>query len=133
MQPTNLVVASPAGGVQGVSRCGVAVFRGIPYAEAPEGPLRFRAPVRRAAWEGVLDGTSFGAAPPQPSPAPGAPSAWRPEAGLDCLSLNVWSPDLGATGLPVMVWIHGGLWKYGASSMPQYAASALAGAGVVVV
>jgi carboxylesterase type B len=133
MQPKDVVVASPAGSVRGASRGGVAVFRGVPYAEAPEGPLRFRAPARRAVWEGVLDGTAFGAAPPQLPPAPGAPPVWRPEAGLDCLSLNVWSPDLGAAGLPVMVWIHGGLWKYGASSMPQYDGAALASAGVVVV
>lgn len=58
---------------------------------------------------------------------------WRPGDGLDCLTLNVWSPDVGGAGLPVMVWIYGGLWKHGASGMPQYDAARLAAAGVVVV
>lgn len=133
MRPADVVVTSPAGGVRGMSYGDLAVFRGVPYAEAPEGPLRFRAPVRRARRPGVRDATEFGAAAPQPPAAPGAPPVWRPESGLDCLNLNIWTPRPGEAGLPVMVWIHGGLWKYGASSMPQYDGSALARAGVVVV
>lgn len=133
MRPSDVLVTSPAGGVRGTSGDGLAVFRGVPYAEAPEGPSRFGAPVRRAVWDGVRDATGFGAAAPQPPAAPGAPPVWRPEAGLDCLSLNLWTPRTGEAGLPVMVWIHGGVWKYGASSMPQYDGSALARAGVVVV
>ena len=58
---------------------------------------------------------------------------WRPGAGPDCLTLNVWTPDAGSAGLPVMVWIYGGLWKHGTASMPQYDATVLAASGVVVV
>jgi para-nitrobenzyl esterase len=88
--------------------------------------------VPAVAWEGVRDAVAFDAAPPQAAPAPGVPPAWRPGDGLDCLTLNVWSPDLGAAELPVMVWIYGGMWKIGSSGMPQYDAAALARAGVVV-
>ncbi|MGN6611518.1 MAG: carboxylesterase/lipase family protein [Angustibacter sp.] len=127
------MVATAQGRVAGVRSPGLHVFKGIPYAAAPEGPLRFDAPQRRAPWPGVLACTRFAAAAPQPAPAPGAPPAWRPADGLDCLSLNVWSPDVGAQRLPVMVWIHGGLWKHGAPAMAQYDGAGLARAGVVVV
>lgn len=126
-------VAAPAGTVRGVSRDGIARFLGIPFAAAPEGPLRFRPPVPAPGWDGVRDAVAFGAAPPQLAPAPGAPPMWRPGDGLDCLTVNVWTPDPGRAGLPVMVWIYGGLWKHGAASMPHYDASTLAGSGVVVV
>ncbi len=127
-----MLVRTESGQVRGVSQ-GVTAFRGIPFAAAPEGPLRFAPPAPRASWDGVRDCTSFGSAPPQSAPAPGAPPAWQPGDGLDCLTLNVWTPDLGAAGLPVMVWIYGGQWKHGATRMPQYDAATLAGSGVVVV
>ena len=128
-----MIVHSGLGRVRGLAAGDVTAFRGIPYAAPPRGPLRFRPPAPPAAWDGVRDCTAFGTAPPQLPPAPGVPPLWRPELGLDCLTLNVWTPDLGAAGLPVMVWIYGGLWKHGASSMPQYDGAALAARGVVVV
>jgi carboxylesterase type B len=130
---TGSVVDTGSGRVRGFDQGDVVAFRGIPYAAPPRGPLRFRPPEPPAAWDGVRDCTAFGSPPPQLPPAPGVPPLWRPELGLDHLTLNVCTPDLGAAGLPVMVWIHGGLWKHGASSMPQYDARALAGRGVVVV
>ncbi|MEU8994493.1 carboxylesterase family protein [Streptomyces caniferus] len=127
------VVSTSAGRVRGSCRDGVARFLGLPFAAPPEGPLRFRPPEPPAAWDGIRDGLAFGAAPPQLAPAPGAPAMWRPDDGLDCLTANVWTPDPGAAGLPVMVWIYGGLWKHGAASMAHYDAAVLAGSGVVVV
>ncbi len=127
------IVCTTGGKVGGLVRDGAVSFKGIPFAAAPDGPLRFRPPAPPAAWDGVRDATAFGTAPPQLAPAPGAPAAWRPGDGLDCLTLNVWTPDLGATGLPVMVWIYGGAWKIGSSGMPGYEATKLARAGVVVV
>jgi carboxylesterase type B len=126
-------VATSLGRVRGLDLGGVTTFKGIPYAAAPAGPLRFRPPAPPAAWDGVRDCTAFGTPPPQLPPVPGVPPIWRPELGLGPLTLNVWTPDLGAAGLPVMVWIYGGLWKHGASSMPQYDGRTLAGRGVVVV
>jgi para-nitrobenzyl esterase len=57
----------------------------------------------------------------------------RPGDGLDCLTVNVWTPETGGTGLPVMVWVYGGAWKTGSSSQPSYEATKLARCGVVVV
>jgi carboxylesterase type B len=127
------IVRTAAGAVRGLVQDGVAVFRGIPFAATPDGPLRFRLPGVAAGWDGVRDAVAFGAAPPQPAPAAGVPSAWRPGDGLDCLTVNVWTPDRGPAGLPVMVWIYGGGWKFGSSGQPGYDATMLAGARVVVV
>ncbi|GII59354.1 carboxylic ester hydrolase [Planotetraspora thailandica] len=127
------VVVTSGGRVRGVSQDGVSRFAGIPFAAAPEGPLRFRPPVPAPDWDGVREAVAFGAAAPQLPPAPGVPPVWQPGDGLDCLTVNVWTPDVGAAGLPVMVWIYGGRWKLGAARMPQYDAATLSGAGVVVV
>ncbi|WP_260640278.1 carboxylesterase/lipase family protein [Streptomyces angustmyceticus] len=129
----NPVVVTSAGKVRGAGPDGISCFRGIPFAAPPVGPLRFRPPTAPVAWDGVRDALAFGTAPPQLAPAPGAPAMWRPGDGLDCLTVNVWTPDPGAAGLPVTVWIYGGLWKHGAASMPHYDAGRLAGSGVVVV
>ena len=127
------VVTTSTGKVRGTSGDGIARFLGIPFAAPPDGPLRFRPPAPPREWDGVRDASAFGTAPPQLAPAPGAPAMWRPGAGPDCLTLNVWTPDAGSAGLPVMVWIYGGLWKHGTASMPQYDATVLAASGVVVV
>ncbi|MEV5574747.1 carboxylesterase family protein [Spirillospora sp. NPDC052269] len=121
------------GVVRGTEADGLAIFRGIPYAAAPEGRLRFRPPVPAEAWDGVRDATGFGTAPPQRAAAQGTPPIWRPGDGLDCLNVNVWTPDVGGSGLPVMVWFYGGAWRIGASPMPHYDAARIARAGVVVV
>lgn len=127
------VVDTAHGAVRGAESGGVHAFKGIPYAAEPSGPLRFAAPAPPAAWDGVRDALSFGAAAPQGPPAPGLPAAWQPLDGLDCLTVNVWTPSPGAAGLPVLVWIHGGRWRIGSAAMPQYDGAVLASAGVVVV
>ena len=53
--------------------------------------------------------------------------------GEDCLNLNVWTPDLGAGGLPVLVWIHGGSFMNGSGSVGAYDGAAFARDGVVCV
>jgi para-nitrobenzyl esterase len=95
--------------------------------------LRFQPPVRAPGWDGVREAVDFGAAPPQLAPAPGAPSVWKPADGLDCLSVNVWTPDLGGSGLPVMVWFYGGAFKHGWSGSADFDGSTLAASGVVLV
>jgi para-nitrobenzyl esterase len=55
------------------------------------------------------------------------------DGSADCLTLNVWSPDLGVAGLPVMVWIHGGKYLEGTSASPHHDGAALAASGVVMV
>lgn len=111
----------------------VVSYKGIPYAEAPVGDLRWRAPVPAAAWKGVKDARKFGNACLQPPYPPNSvyagKMAWPSE---DCLTLNVWAPS-GARDLPVMVWIHGGALLRGSSSEPMYDGTRLAQQGIVVV
>jgi para-nitrobenzyl esterase len=114
------------GVVRGQTEADLAVFRGIPYA-AP--PARFGVPRPVRPWGGVREATRFGPPPPQ-SAALGMDAL--NEEGDDWLTVNVWSPDLGA-GLPVMVWIQGGAYMVGASGLPEYDGSTLARGGVVVV
>ena len=115
-------------------RTAIAVFRGIPFAQPPVGHLRFAAPQPARPWDGVREAAMFGPPPPQSGflltpMAPAAPDA-DPD---DWLTVNVFSPDLGAAGLPVMVWIYGGAYRFGASSMTGYDGGPLAGQDVVVV
>lgn len=125
------VVHTVAGRVRGRLSGGVYEFRGIPYAAAPVGPMRFRSPRPPEPWEGVRPATGFGPIAPQP---PATFVATRPmEMSEDCLTVNVYTPDLGRAGLPVMVWIHGGAYYVGSSADPLYDGSRLAARGVVVV
>lgn len=128
-----LVVTTTGGRIEGAGADGLTVFKGIPFAAPPEGPLRFQAPVPAEPWEGVRPCRAFGVAPPQLPLVPGMPVAWEPEDGLDCLTVNVWTPGGGSDRLPVMVWIHGGGWKSGHSADPAHDGAVLARSGVVVV
>ncbi|MFE4336200.1 carboxylesterase/lipase family protein [Streptomyces sp. NPDC056831] len=121
-------VRTTEGVVEGRRRRGHAVFRGIRYAQPPVGTLRFVAPAPPRPWEGTRQAVEFGPAAPQSGPAP-----TNPAEGTDWLTLNVCTPDPGAVGLPVLVWIHGGAYIAGASSDPMYDPEALTGAGLVVV
>lgn len=131
------VVRTRRGAVRGVQAGGVAAFRGIPFAAPPVGALRFQAPRPAEAWDGVREADVFGPPPPQaplapppPMPVPTGPIRHDP---TDWLTLNVWTPDPGAAGLPVLVWIHGGAYRMGSSADPGYDGSVLAGTGAVVV
>ncbi|MFJ5546549.1 carboxylesterase/lipase family protein [Streptomyces sp. NPDC093225] len=124
------------GAVRGTLEHGIAVFRGIPYAAAPVGALRFAAPAPPAPWDGVRDATAFGpTAPKPPYEEPFATLLDDPVVpGEDCLNLNVWTPEPGpGARLPVMVWIHGGALTRGSSAVPVYDGSAFARDGVVLV
>ena len=128
-------VAAPAGRV-----CGLALpappntfralynYRGIPYARPPVGDLRFAAPHQHRPWTHLRRTTSFGAICPQDGTATGDSE--------DCLFLNIWTPRAAVNQgkrLPVMVFIHGGAFLFGAGSLPIYDGSYLAASGDVVV
>ena len=129
------VVGTVYGRVRGQVSDGVAAFKGIPYAAPPFGQNRLRPPARPQAWDGVRDATAYGPTAPKP-PYPAAYDALLPEpviAGDDCLNLNVWTPDPGGSGLPVMVWIHGGAFVNGSGAVADYAGDRFARDGVVCV
>ncbi len=112
---------------------GVHVWRGIPFAAPPEGPLRWRAPQPAAAWSGPREALRHGAACPQ------LDQSGEPSGSEDCLTLNIYAPAVapnavpsGAGRLPVMFFIHGGGNTMGSAEV--YDGSRLAREnGVVVV
>ncbi|MFC3918982.1 carboxylesterase/lipase family protein [Deinococcus metalli] len=122
------------GPVTGSAEAGVNVFRGLPFAAPPVGPLRFRPPQPAVPWSAPRAATAFG------------PECAHVVVGLfsdgqggtvdgqeDCLYLNVYVPaEPASEPRPVMVWIHGGAFTSGAGSL--YDASVFARThGVVVV
>ena len=126
-------VRAPAGTLCGSREAGVAVFRGIPFAEPPVGALRFAAPQPVQGWDGVREAVSYGPPPPQAG-AFGMDALARDAPGDDWLTVNVWSPEPGpGAGLPVMVWIQGGAYAIGMSGLPEYDGGRLARDGGVVV
>jgi para-nitrobenzyl esterase len=126
-------LARTSGGlVQGVSSGSVNYFLGIPFAEPPVGELRWRPPQEKTPWQGVLVADEYGPVPLQ------YPGISQHVPGLenqseDCLYLNVWAPAGDVADLPVLVWISGGAFQFGAGSMPAYDGTALAQKGAVVV
>ena len=126
-------VAIEQGGLMGRAADGVASFRGIPYAAPPVGPLRWRAPQRAEAWQDERDATEVGGICIQP-PANGDPGVGPLPMSEDCLTLNVWTPEVrDDEPLPVMVWIHGGGLNNGSGTAALYDGANLAKRGVVVV
>jgi len=110
------------------------VFKGIPYAAPPVGPLRWRAPQPVDKWEGVRKADQFASQCMQPSPAGGnrrGPAA-APSMSEDCLYLNVWTEAASASERrPVIVWSHGGALTIGDGS--RYDGETLARKGAVVI
>lgn len=135
------IVTTDKGAVEGVynSETGVYSYKGIPFAKAPVGDLRWKAPQPAEEWEGTLDASEFGAICMQGEPVPF--SMWTQEfiapAGNmseDCLNLNVWTEE-GAVNSkrPVIVFIHGGGFSSGSGSVPIYDGEKMAGKDVVFV
>jgi para-nitrobenzyl esterase len=125
------VVTTGQGLISGVRDGAVDVFKGMPYAAPPVGPLRWRPPAPPVGWTGVRSAAAFGPACLQPTGAANIAGDPGP-VSEDCLTLNVWAPE-GARRAPVMVWIHGGATRFGSSSQPYYDGAAFARDGVVFV
>ncbi|MCZ4602827.1 carboxylesterase family protein [Streptomyces sp. Lzd4kr] len=129
------IVRTTSGLIRGSSLGTLNVFRGIPYARPPVGPLRLTAPEPARPWNGLRDCTLSGPSCPQPPPPRGA--LFGAPAGSDpdqWLTVNVWAPlPHLARPLPVMVWIHGGGYAAGHGADPVFDGGRLALEGQVVV
>lgn len=128
------VVDTSTGPVRGLDDGIIKSWKGVPYAAAPVGELRWRAPEPPPAWTEPRDATRVGPVCPQPTD-PKIPLDLGAPQGEDFLSLNVWAPSGTQPGdrKPVMVWVHGGAYVLGSASQPLYHGRAMAGAGDVIV
>ncbi|WP_055490506.1 carboxylesterase/lipase family protein [Streptomyces sp. TP-A0356] len=128
------VVRTAAGAVRGRREDGLAVFRGIPFAQPPVGEARFAAPRPVRAWEGTREAYAFGPPPPQEMGIQGRTRVLDVPLGDDWLTVNVWTPEADpAARRPVMVWVYGGAYKVGHSGSPGYDAQHIARDGDLVV
>lgn len=130
----SIIVETATGRLEGTREDDLAIFRGVPFAAPPVGPLRFRAPQPVEPWAGVQRATEFGLAAPQ------LPVDFDLIDGLevgltneDCLFLNVYTPGCDAGRRPVLVWIHGGAFTIGSGSQMMYDPRPLTRRGDVVV
>lgn len=125
-------VLTESGAISGISERGLSVYKGVPFAAAPVGDLRWRAPAAVAPWTGIREADAFAAACMQEGVS--MPGETPPTVSEDCLYLNIWTPAKSAAEhLPVIVWIHGGGYRNGYAAMPLYWGDRLARKGVIVV
>ncbi|XP_018417662.1 PREDICTED: uncharacterized protein LOC108791619 isoform X2 [Nanorana parkeri] len=111
-------VSTSCGKVRGHHCDHVYMFKGIPYASPPTGPLRWRPPVEPTCWNDTLSATEFKPMCAQVRPLNATGTVMGSE---DCLYVNVWTPSLDLEAkLPVMVWIHGGYLLIASGSEPGY-------------
>src|SRR5580658_8798478 len=120
-----ITIHTPSGMLRGEQSDGALQFRGVPFAEPPIGPLRFRPPVKIKPWSGERDATRFGASPMQSG-----------ELGMehseDCLYLNIWAPA-GKGPFPVYLWIHGGGFTAGHAFESMYDGMEITKEGVICI
>lgn len=128
------VVDTAYGPVRGTDDGAVKAWKGIRYAAAPVGELRWRAPEPPQPWREVADARRVGPVCPQPTD-PRIPLDLGGVQDEDSLRLNVWAPSGTEAGdaKPVMVWVHGGAYVLGSANQPLYHGRALATGGDVVV
>lgn len=145
------IIDTKYGKVQGVLNKdeSVAVFTGIPYAKPPLGDLRWKAPQKPDAWDGVLVADHFAPMSMQETNLPIYDSLaqiigyhdykisikdnYIPPVSEDSLYLNIWKPNNGKEKLPVLVYIHGGSLQTGQTWYQDYNGENLAKQDIIYV
>ena len=128
-----LQVKTQYGVLEGFEQDGVKKFLGVPFAQAPVGELRWKAPQPVQPWEGVREAKQFSDDPMQPDIF--GDMAFRGTGrSEDCLYLNIWTTaKTTADALPVLIYFNGGGLMAGSGSEPRYDGSSIAKEGVVGV
>ena len=128
-----LQVETKYGVLEGFEENGVKKFLGVPFAQAPVGELRWKAPQPLQAWEGVREAKAFGDDPMQPNVF-GDMNFRGSGRSEDCLYLNIWTTAATtADALPVLIYFNGGGLMAGSGSEPRYDGSSIAKEGVIGV
>lgn len=150
-----LVVETTTGLIRGYSKTvlgrEVHVFTGIPFAKPPVDQLRFRRPVPVEPWHGILDATNLPNSCYQERyeyfPGFEGEEMWNPNTNIseDCLYLNIWvpqrlrirhhleKPPMERPKVPVLIWIYGGGYMSGTSTLDIYDADIIAATSDVIV
>jgi para-nitrobenzyl esterase len=126
------VARTTAGRVRGARERGLTVWRGVPFAAAPVGRRRFRAPVPPDPWVGVRDATRDGPLPPQSRTSTLLGAGLRTPMSEDCLTLTVARRTAGGGPKPVVVFVYGGAFGIGGATSSAYRGETLAAAGDIV-
>lgn len=130
------VVSTKSGKLEGDFQNGIYVFKGIPYAAAPVGNLRWMPPQPVKSWSGTRPALKYGAIAPQnlmPIAGGIGPDFSGQPQDEDCLFLNIWTPGLDDARRPVMFWIHGGAFVIGSGSESFLEGGKLAKRGDIVL
>lgn len=134
MSLTTSVARTSTGLLRGSVEQGIHIFRRVPYAAPPVGPLRFARPAPVPPWKGESDATRHGQVPLQPvSRLRAAMGDFEAEQGEDCLTLTITTPGVDKRRRPVLVWLHGGAFWTGAGSLDWYSGCSMSRHGDVVV
>ena len=132
-EEVTLQVKTQYGVLEGIEEGGVKKFLGVPFAQAPVGELRWKAPQPVQPWEGVRDAKAFGDDPMQPNVF-GDMNFRGSGRSEDCLYLNIWTTaSTTADALPVLIYFNGGGLMAGSGSEPRYDGSSIAKEGVIGV
>ena len=132
-EEVTLQVKTQYGVLEGLEEDGVKKFLGVPFAQAPVGELRWKAPQPVQPWEGIREAKAFGADPMQPNIF-GDMNFRGSGRSEDCLYLNIWTTaKTTADALPVLIYFNGGGLMAGSGSEPRYDGSSLAKEGVIGV
>jgi len=129
MAQTAPVVVIEQGKIIGMHEQGRVFFRGIPYAKAPVGELRWQKPQAAPAFSGEFTASQYG---------PVCPQLNEINSAEDCLTINIAAPasalaDNNAAKLPVLVWIHGGGFVSGSGNLKTAGSKLWNDNGVIMV
>jgi para-nitrobenzyl esterase len=126
-----VVAETVYGKVRGIDVRGVKIFKGISYGASTDGKNRFMPPLEPPKWTSTRDALEYGQTSPQYDLTQ-LPT--HSKEGEDCLVLNIWTRGLNdGVKRPVMLWLHGGGFRYGSGSSPSNDGTNLALRGDVVV